>query len=307
MRIFIIIFVHILLWQNIEPLKAQQQKDKITMKELTKEERRVLIDKGTELPFTGKYNDNKANGVYTCKLCGAKLYLSADKFDSKCGWPSFDDEIEGAVKREVDADGVRTEIMCANCDAHLGHVFKGEGHTPKNIRHCVNSISMVFKPIKEVAIFAGGCFWGVEHLMQQQDGVSEVVSGYIGGEVENPTYEQISTKKTGHAEAVQITFDPTIVDFERVVKLFFEIHDSTQEGGQGPDIGPQYRSEIFYTSEGQKEVANRVIAELKGLGYDVKTQVTPATKFNVAEDYHQNYYEQKGTEPYCHSRKEIFK
>ena len=306
MKIIIIIFVHILLLQNIESLKAQDKKDKIIMKELTKEEKRVLIDKGTELPFTGKYNDNKAKGVYSCKLCGSKLYLSEDKFDSRCGWPSFDDEIKGAVKREVDADGVRTEIMCANCGAHLGHVFEGEKHTAKDTRHCVNSISMTFSPAEEIAIFAGGCFWGVEHLMQKQEGVISAVSGYIGGAVEDPTYEQVSGKDTGHAEAVQVTFDPSVIDFETVLKLFFEIHDSTQEGGQGPDIGPQYRSEVFYTSEAQKEIADRVIVELKGLGYDVTTAVTKASKFNVAEDNHQGYYERKGTEPYCHTRKRIF-
>ena len=304
--IIIIIIFALVLMQNVEPLKDKNQKDTVIMKELTKEEKRVLIDKGTELPFTGEYNDNKAEGVYLCKLCGAKLYLSADKYNSMCGWPSFDDEIKGAIKRQIDADGIRTEIMCANCGAHLGHVFKGENHTLKNVRHCVNSISMIFKPTKEVAIFAGGCFWGVEHLMQQQKGVISAVSGYIGGTVENPTYKQICTKETGHAEAVQITFDPTLIDFETVAKLFFEIHDSTQEGGQGPDIGPQYRSEIFYTSESQKEIAEKIISELKGKGYDVKTKVTSATTFNVAEAEHQDYYETKGTEPYCHTRKKIF-
>ena len=306
MKIIIIIFACILSMQNVTPLKAQNIKDTITMKELTKEEEHVLINKGTELPFTGKYTNNKAQGVYLCKLCGAKLYLSEDKYDSKCGWPSFDDEIDGAIKREIDADGVRTEIMCAKCGAHLGHVFKGENHTLKNLRHCVNSISMVFKPTEEIAIVAGGCFWGVEHLMQKQEGVISAISGYIGGEVENPTYEQVSDKSTGHAEAVKITFDPTVIDFERVVQLFFEVHDSTQEDGQGPDLGPQYRSEIFYTSDEQKEIAEKVIAELKEKGYDVKTKVTEAKTFNVAEERHQDYYERKGTEPYCHTRKQIF-
>ena len=120
--------------------------DTMKYNELTPAEKRVIIDKGTEAPWTGKYLDNKEEGVYTCKQCGAILYKSEDKFDSHCGWPSFDDEVEGAVKRISDKDGIRTEIVCANCGAHLGHVFLGEGFTSKNTRHCVNSISLNFVP-----------------------------------------------------------------------------------------------------------------------------------------------------------------
>lgn len=301
-----IIFTCILLAQNILSINKNNLKDKTIMKELTTEEKRVIIDKGTELPFTGKYNNHKAKGTYTCKLCGDKLYHSGDKFDSGCGWPSFDDEIKGAIKRQVDADGRRTEIMCANCDAHLGHVFEGENLTSKNTRHCVNSISMNFTPATEIAIFAGGCFWGVEHLMQQKEGVISAVSGYIGGEVKEPTYEQICTKTTGHAEAVQIMYNPSIIDYETITKLFFEIHDFTQANGQGPDIGPQYCSEIFYTTNKQQEIAKKLIENLRTKGYDVKTKITPASTFYKAEEYHQDYYENKGTEPYCHVRKKIF-
>ncbi|MCB2194758.1 MAG: methionine-R-sulfoxide reductase [Bacteroidetes bacterium] len=123
--------------------------DTMKYNELTTAEKRVIIDKGTEAPWTGKYLDNKEEGVYTCKRCGAVLYESEDKFNSHCGWPSFDDEVDGAVKRVPDADGMRTEIVCANCGAHLGHVFIGEGFTPKNTRHCVNSISLKFVPEKK--------------------------------------------------------------------------------------------------------------------------------------------------------------
>jgi methionine-R-sulfoxide reductase len=118
-------------------------------KKLTKEEERVIVDKGTEMPFTGKYYAFWKKGTYVCKRCGAALYRSESKFEADCGWPSFDDEIPGAVKRSVDADGVRTEITCANCGAHLGHVFLGEGFTKKSTRHCVNSISMDFIPDKK--------------------------------------------------------------------------------------------------------------------------------------------------------------
>ena len=279
-----------------------------TMKKLTPEEERVIVNKGTERPFSGKYVDFKDDGTYVCKRCGAPLYKSADKFDSGCGWPSFDDEIPGAVKRIPDADGRRTEIVCANCGAHLGHVFTGEGFTSKNTRHCVNSISLDFQPavtqnrkLRETAIFAGGCFWGVEHLMKGIPGVESVEVGYIGGTIPNPTYEQVCRGNTGYAEATEIVFDPSKVSYETLAKRFFEIHDPGQLNRQGPDVGDQYRSEIFYTTPVQKSVAERLIGQLRDKGYKVVTKVTPATKFWKAENYHQDYYEHKGTQPYCHS------
>ncbi len=270
------------------------------MKELTPEEKRVIIDKGTERPFTGKFTDTKEPGTYVCRQCGAPLYRSEDKFDAGCGWPSFDDEIKGAVKRVPDADGLRTEIVCSKCGGHLGHVFTGEGFTEKETRHCVNSISMDFIPSTTTAIFAGGCFWGVEHLMQQQNGVVGVESGYIGGTVVNPTYQQVCTGRTGHAEAVRIIYDPTKVDYESLAKLFFEIHDPTQLDGQGPDLGHQYRSGVFYSSVEQKKIAEKLIQQLKDKGYDVVTEVTEATEFYPAEEYHQDYYVKTGKTPYCH-------
>ena len=284
-----------------------QQKEK-NMKQLTPQEKHVILDKGTEMPFTGEYDKFYENGVYVCKQCGAPLYLSKDKFDAGCGWPAFDDEITGAVKRYRDADGQRVEIVCASCDGHLGHVFEGEGLTAKNTRHCVNSISMEFIPADSLktAIFAGGCFWGVEHLMQQQKGVISVESGYIGGTKENPTYQEVCSHSTGHAEAVRILYNPKEVEYETLARLFFEIHDPTQEDGQGPDIGNQYRSEVFYNTEEEKQTILKLIDELRYKGYDVVTGVTKATTFYPAEEYHQDYYEHKGTEPYCHARVKRF-
>ena len=126
--------------------QEKTKKDNMNYNKLTAEEKRVIIEKGTERPYSGELVENKSTGIYICKQCDAKLYRSVDKFDSHCGWPSFDDEIEGAVKRIPDPDGMRTEIICANCGGHLGHVFLGEGFTAKDTRHCVNSISMKFIP-----------------------------------------------------------------------------------------------------------------------------------------------------------------
>jgi peptide methionine sulfoxide reductase msrA/msrB len=281
--------------------------NKMNYNKLTPEEEYVILQKGTESPGTGKYLNNKEAGTYTCKQCDAPLYKSEDKFDSHCGWPSFDDEIKGAVRHIPDPDGMRTEIVCANCGAHLGHVFIGEGFTGKNTRHCVNSISMNFVPYQqnteaktEKAIYAGGCFWGVEYFMQQKRGVISVTSGYIGGHTDNPTYKEVCYNNTGHAEAVEVVFDPSQVTYEELTKLFFEIHDPTQINGQGPDIGNQYRSEIFYLNDEQKKVAENLIRILKTKGFKVATKVTEATTFWPAEDYHQDYYEHKGTLPYCH-------
>ena len=208
------------------------------------------------------------------------------------------------MKRIPDADGRRTEIVCAHCGAHLGHVFTGEGLTPKNTRHCVNSISMEFIPAEELkidtAIFAGGCFWGVEYYMKKAPGVLAVESGYIGGKVEDPSYEEVCEGNTGHMEAVRVLFDTSKTDYETLAKLFFEIHDPTQQDHQGPDYGEQYRSEIFYNSPEQKAVAEKLVRELKAKGYAVVTRLAPATTFWVAEDFHQNYYTRKGTLPYCH-------
>ena len=156
------------------------------------------------------------------------------------------------------------------------------------------------------AVFAGGCFWGVEHLLGQAKGVLSIQSGYTGGHISNPTYEQVCTGTTGHYEAVRVLFDPTKTDYETLAKLFFEIHDPTQYDGQGPDIGPQYRSAIFYTSQTQKNTAQKLIEILKNKGLHIVTQLLPLEYFWPAEDYHQHYYRRKGTQPYCHRRMKRF-
>ncbi len=278
------------------------------LRKLTPAEQRVIIDKGTEPPFSGKYNDHFEKGAYTCRQCGAEIFDSSAKFKSDCGWPSFDDQIPGTVKSIPDPDGIRTEIVCAACGGHLGHVFKGEELTPKNTRYCVNSISMDFVPEPKTAraIFAGGCFWGVEHHFKNAPGVLSTSVGYTGGTLENPTYEQVCSDKTGHAEAIEVTFDPNKTSFEKLAKLFFEIHDFTQLNRQGPDVGSQYRSALFYLDENQKKTAQSLVRILAEKGYDVKTRIVPATKFYPAELYHQDYYEKTGKTPYCHAYRKIF-
>lgn len=278
---------------------------------LSEEEKRVIISKGTEAPNTGKYTYNKEEGLYICTQCEAPLYNSKDKFDSNCGWPSFDDELPGAINRITDADGRRIEILCSNCGGHLGHVFIGEGFTDKNTRHCVNSISMNFIPKNEldkfdIAIFASGCFWGTQYYLQKAEGVILTKVGYIGGKYGNPTYHQVCTGTTGHAEAVQVILDPQKISYKELTKLYFETHDFTQIGGQGPDIGDQYRSEIFYLNDEQKNIAIELINDLTKKSYEVATGLSKATTFWEAEDYHQNYYNNKGSLPYCHAYRKVF-
>ena len=284
-------------------IMAQKKRNKY--RDLTPNEEQIIIHKGTEQPFTGKYNNHTEEGIYTCRQCGLSLYTSGSKFGSHCGWPSFDDEIPGAVKRVTDPDGIRTEILCNRCDAHLGHVFLGEGLTDMNVRHCVNSISLDFiakeaQKSTQTAIYAGGCFWGMEYYFQETSGVLSTKVGYIGGSTENPTYEEVCSHSTGHAEAIEITFDPEQTTFEELTKLFFEIHDPGQYNRQGPDIGDQYRSAIFYLNDEQKKTAEKLIQILKTKGHQVVTELHEAGKFWKAELYHQDYYKSTSKQPYCH-------
>ncbi len=309
-RVLIFSLLTLIFIQSCAQKNTVMTEENKTFNELSAEEERVIINKGTEAPFSGMYYKHKDSGIYVCRRCNAQLFESGDKFDSGCGWPSFDDAIPGAVKETTDFDGRRTEITCAKCGGHLGHVFRGEGFTDKDTRHCVNSVSLSFVPQNnsnakmnkfDTAIFAGGCFWGVEHLLNQNKGVISVESGYTGGFVKNPGYREICTGRTGHAEAVRVVFDSSQVDYKTLAQNFFEIHDPEQIDGQGPDLGNQYRSEIFYNSELQKNIAEELISILEKKGLKIATKVTKATVFYPAEDYHQDYYEKSGKTPYCHS------
>jgi peptide methionine sulfoxide reductase msrA/msrB len=158
----------------------------------------------------------------------------------------------------------------------------------------------------ETAVFASGCFWGTEYMFQNEKGVQSTTVGYTGGHTENPTYKQVCTGTTGHVEALQVVFDPKVVSYETLARRFFETHDPTQANGQGPDIGEQYHSVLFYANDEQKKTAEKLMAELKAKGIKVATRLEPAAKFWPAEDYHQKYYTKTGHLPYCHTYRKLF-
>lgn len=254
----------------------------------------------TESPFTGEYNDWFEEGVYLCKRCQTPLYTSAAKFHSGCGWPSFDEEIPSSVAKRLDHDGRRIEITCAHCHAHLGHLFLGEHLTQKNTRHCVNSYALQFIPKKEVAYFGSGCFWCSEALFAHRRGVLSVTPGYSGGWVQDPSYQEVCTGTTGHAEVIRVEFDPKVISYEDLLELFWQSHDPTSLNRQGNDVGTQYRSIILYTDEQQKLIAEGALKERRAAyAAPIVTEIRPFEKFYEAEDYHKNYFEKNPAAPYC--------
>lgn len=281
------------------------------MRKLTDFERYVIEEKGTERPFSGEYHQFDAPGVYHCRKCDAPLYLSEHKFQAHCGWPAFDDEIPGAVSRHQDADGRRVEIVCSQCGGHLGHVFEGEYLTPKNLRHCVNSVSMVFKGKDEMtqehaqpqlATLGGGCFWCIEAVFRSLKGVISVKSGYAGGDPAKADYRSVCGGNTGHAEVVQVEFDPNVLSFRELLEVFFTSHDPTTLNRQGNDVGTQYRSVIFAHDAQQQDIASEVINTLNNSGLWSAPLVTELVAFNgfyPAEDYHDDYYAQNSQQGYC--------
>lgn len=311
---------------------------------LSKEQKQTQIDKlteiqkyvtqhdGTERAFDNEYWDNKKEGIYVDVVSGKPLFSSIDKFDSGTGWPSFtkpidDDEI--ATKRDFQFGMSRTEVRSSTADSHLGHVFDDGPQDKGGKRFCINSASLKFIPKEnlkkegygeylklfgndevdknnkiEKAILAGGCFWGMEELIRQQYGIIDVRVGYSGGLIPNPTYETVKTGISGHAESVEITFDSQKTSFEEVLRFFFQIHDPTTLNRQGNDRGSQYRSAIFYLSDQQKEIAEKLIAqgnESEVFPDKIVTQVTKAGEFYEAEDYHQDYLQKNPGGYTCHA------
>ncbi len=282
---------------------------------LSPEAFKILRNAGTEPAFCGTLLDNKMDGVYCCAGCQLPLFSSNAKFTSGTGWPSFFKPVANEnidIKEDTSYGMIRTEILCARCDGHLGHVFN-DGPQPTGMRFCVNSESLSFTETSDVASlgevavahFAGGCFWCVEGVFEQLQGVFDVTSGYSGGfvspEVQPVTYKQVTTGATGHAEAVRIVYDPKVISYDALLEVHFATHDPTTLNRQGADVGTHYRSAIFYANEQEKQAAQAFIdgLEKKGEFRDpIVTTLEPLNGFQVAEDYHQNYAELNPDQPY---------
>ena len=290
------------------------RKDPDAIKALTPDQYRVTQRNGTERAFTGEYWDHHEPGIYVDVVSGEPLFASVDKFDSGTGWPSFTKPVEKAnvvTKRDFMMLFPRNEVRSAHAGSHLGHVFKDGPRNRGGLRYCINSAALRFVHRDDLeaqgygdyvtlftkedsmseyktAILAGGCFWGMQDLIRRQPGVISTRVGYTGGENANATYR----KHPGHAEAVEIVYDPAKTDYRAVLEFFFQIHDPTTKDRQGNDRGSSYRSAIFYLDDEQRQVALDTIADVDASGLwpgKVVTEVVPASDFWEAEPEHQDY------------------
>jgi len=300
-------------------------------KRLTPLQYHVTMENGTEKPFENEFWNNKKPGIYVDIISGDPLFSSTDKYKSGTGWPSFTRKIkEASIAEKVDNSLYmkRVEVRGKKSDGHLGHVFD-DGPGADGKRFCINSAALRFIPLEElekqgyeeflslfkkhdadnkseVATFGGGCFWGVEAILKKVNGIIDTTAGYAGGSVNNPDYSIVSGGNSGHAEVVRVEFNPSIISYEELLSYFWRLHDPTTLNRQGWDRGTQYRSVVFYHTDEQKKIAEESKKKFDRSGVFKKksvTEITPASGFYKAEEYHQDYYDKKGGHV-CHTLRE---
>ncbi|OEK05377.1 bifunctional methionine sulfoxide reductase B/A protein [Roseivirga misakiensis] len=272
---------------------------------LTPEQFQIARLKGTERAGTGEFCERHEPGLYGCVCCGTPLFDSRVKFESGTGWPSFAQPVkENAIGyiKDTSYGMTRVEVVCNTCDAHQGHVFP-DGPEPSGLRYCINSASMQLleDDNKETtAVIGGGCFWCTEAVFQRVKGVSHVESGYSGGAIKNPTYREICTGRTGHAEVIKITYNPEELPYADLLRIFFSTHDPTTLNRQGYDQGTQYRSVIYFQDEEEQRIATEVMEEMADYFDDkIVTELSPLGAYYPAGEDHQNYYNEHRSQGYC--------